>query len=134
MSDMDKMQAEAAERAKEMYSRRSQPQYVKNGFTNGYSGTARINQTTPIEKKPIQQEKNLHQVTDRNNEPLENNNEEIKQEVFSLENTANSTGNTDILDTLLADKEKALIILLIALLSEEKSSPSLLLALMYLII
>lgn len=136
-NDMDKMQAEAANRAREMYSRRS-PGYSANGFPSGYNGNMKTNPNTAAEK-------HSHSGSHQSNSPPESsepkkNNPPEPDYINEHNNGAAESENIhrnrseDFLDTILADKEKALIILLIALLNEEKASSSLLLALMYLII
>ena len=133
MSDMDKMQADAVNRAREMYSRRT-PGYSANGFPSGYNGNMKTNPNISAEKHS----RPGTPPTEPEHKPIE--------EPPTIDNTHKHNGGTeesesinqpeaaDFLDTVLADKEKALIILLIALLNEEKASSSLLLALMYLII
>lgn len=131
MSDMDKMQADAIGRAKEMYSRRT-PIYSVNSFPNSYNGNMKSSppnssgskQKSESKPPPIpksdrhDKNENIEESLDCNDEPTDN----------------QPQTSSDTFDSIFADKEKALIILLIALLNEEKASSSLLLALMYLII
>ena len=135
MNDMDKMQAEAVNRAREMYSRRS-PSYSANGFPSGYNGNMKTNPNAAAEKHSQPGSSHEHskpKSIDKEKPPeVEKKNEHIGSTVEPEE--IHQTKSADFLDTVLADKEKALIILLIALLNEEKASSSLLLALMYLII
>lgn len=143
MSDMDKMQADAVNRAREMYSRRS-PSYSAGGFPSGYNGNMKANPNITPERNSQSGNFSMHSHTKHSEtepEPEtkpEKNNSPNLEIPYSKENAAPenlSKGQSmDFLDTILADKEKALIILLIALLNEEKASSSLLLALMYLII
>ena len=139
-NDMDKMQADAVSRAREMYSRRS-PGYSANGFPSGYNGNMKTNPNAPAEK-------HSHSGSHQTNSPTEHSkpkkaeeekppeSDYINEHINGAAESENIHQNqqADFLDTVLADKEKALIILLIALLNEEKASSSLLLALMYLII
>ena len=135
MSDMDKMQADAVNRAREMYSRRT-PGYSANGFPSGYNGNMKTNPNAAAEKHGhhgSSQEHSKPKNIDKEKPPeIENKNEHIGSTAEPQK--IHQTQSADFLDTILADKEKALIILLIALLNEEKASSSLLLALMYLII
>lgn len=132
MSEMEKMQADAVSRAREMYSRRS-PSYSANGFPSGYNGNIKPNHS------PVS-DRNSHSVVNHEHEEIESTSpEEVTEEAAAAveiqeEISSKNIHHGDFLDTILADKEKALIILLIALLNEEKASPSLMLALMYLII
>ncbi|MBQ3692855.1 MAG: hypothetical protein II931_06010 [Clostridia bacterium] len=133
MSDMDKMQADAVNRAKDMYSRRT-PGYSANGFPSGYNGNMKTNPNISAEKHsrpgtpPTEPEHKHEEDPPQIDNAREHNGSTAEQE------NVNQPKSADFLDTVLADKEKALIILLIALLNEEKASSSLLLALMYLII
>lgn len=124
MSDISKMQADAANRAKEMYSRRT-PQYNTNSFPSGYNGS--IKKHEPKTSEEAQEETQA-----------QNDNASKPEQQETVNPTVTPTPlmqtDKDFLDTILADKEKALIILLIALLNEENVSSSLLLALMYLVI
>lgn len=131
MSDMDKMQADAIGRAREMYSRRT-PIYSANSFPNGYNGNMRNSSSNSTNSKqrseskpPPVPENDLYDETEKTGEV---------SDCSDNENKLQPQTSPDIFDSLFADKEKALIILLIALLNEEKASSSLLLALMYLII
>lgn len=140
MSDMDKMQADAVSRAREMYSRRSPP-YSANGFPSGYNGNMKTNTNVTAER-------NAHfgdtssKAPQKHEDPKTDSEKDSSQFVGEEQNIADTFEREEIpqgqsgdfLDNILADKEKALIILLIALLNEEKASSSLLLALMYLII
>ena len=103
MSEIDRMQQDAIDRAREMYSRRT-PSYNSGGFPSGES------------------------FPQNDNDTVENNAEDKPQETAPKETTSES-----FLDTLLADKERTLIILLLALLNEEKANTSLMLALLYII-
>lgn len=123
MSDMDKMQQEAANRAKEMYSRRT-PSYQSGGFPSGYNGNMK-RRTPPAQRK----EESFPQSKAADEEKAIENKEEQHE---SKTNMAESRGE-NFLDTLIADKERTLIILLLALLSEEGADNSLMLALMYII-
>jgi len=114
MNDVERMQADAVMRAKEMYNRRT-PSY--NTAFNGnikYQSKQTGTQSTP-EKKVEQPQTAEQQKPDSNI-------------------TANSEQGQNFFDILLADKERTMIILLIALLGEEKANAPLLLALMYTII
>ncbi len=146
MSEMDKLQADAVNRARDMY-RRSQ-NYNVNSLPNGYNGSMRDQaQKNNSSQNPIQQQS--QQKTQR--QPMKTTANESAEEVVKevaedkiIENATQErkeeTQNIqqgfhggDFLDMLLSDKERTLIILLIALLNEEGANTSLLLALMYLI-
>jgi len=141
VSDIDKMQADAVSRAKEMYSRRS-PSYEAEGFPKGYNGTMKTNGNPHSDKtvnsgeskdnqdrKSADESVSSREISSNAEHEMEGSNAKYSEKSFSQSERSN-----DILSTILADKEKALIILLIALLNEENASPSLMLALMYLII
>ena len=125
------MQADAVSRAKEMYSRRS-PSYEADGFPKGYNGSMKANGNTHSENQKLKANDDSQNTPDSTvtNESDSHNNPVAQQ----VSNVSQNVQSTDILTTVLADKERALIILLIALLNEENASPSLMLALMYLII
>lgn len=140
MNDMDKMQADAVSRAREMYSRRS-PVYSANGFPSGYNGNMKTNPNVTAEKhgqsgspqvKSPSEHSESKDIDEEKPPEIDSKNEHIDGAAES--ENIHQNQQADFLDTVLADKEKALIILLIALLNEEKASSSLLLALMYLII
>lgn len=121
MSDKDKMQADAVNRAREMY-RRSQ-NYNVNNLPNGYNGNIRENHKSskndPITPPVIEEEK---EASTESQTPIID------------ESPKTVKAPNDPLEAFLKDKERALIILLIALLSgEERANTSLVLALMYLI-
>ena len=113
MNDMDKMQAEAVNRAREMYSRRSPP-YSANGFPSGYNGNMKTNPNAAAEKHghPVSSQEHSKPKNIDNEKPpeIENKNEHIDSTVEPEE--IRKTQSADFLDTVLADKEKALIILL----------------------
>ncbi len=126
MNDMDKMQAEAVNRAREMYSRRSPP-YSANGFPSGYNGNMKTNPNAAAEKHG-------HPVSSQEHSKPKNIDNEKPPEIENKNEHIDSTVEPEEIRKTQSAKEKALIILLIALLNEEKASSSLLLALMYLII
>ena len=158
MSEMDKLQADAVNRARDMY-RRSQ-NYNVNSFPNGYNGNIReqaqkANDTENVAIKNVtgqnvagqnvagqktqrQQIQSAVQKTaeEKPNDTVKEEDTDTKahentQATSNLQQSGNIRG--DFLDILLSDKERTLIILLIALLNEEGANTSLLLALMYLI-
>lgn len=153
MSEMDKLQADAVNRARDMY-RRSQ-NYNVNSFPNGYNGNIReqsqkANDTENVAIKNVTGQNVAGKKTQRQQiqsavqkpaeeKPNDTVKEEDKDTTFheNTQSTSNlqQSGNIrgDFLDILLSDKERTLIILLIALLNEEGANTSLLLALMYLI-
>lgn len=123
MSDMDKMQQDAVNRAREMYSRRT-PSYHAGTFPSGYNGNIkrRVSAAHRSEESfPQSEPANEENITEEQDKPQEN----AEQSEVSKEES--------FLDTLLSDKERTLIILLLALLNEEKADTSLMLALMYII-
>lgn len=119
MSEKDRIQADAVSRAKEMY-RRSQ-NYNVNSLPNGYNGSMRDN----------------HQVQKGDSAAEKEEQKEVNEEEAAVpvsENEMHYSKNiSDPLEMFLKDKERALIVLLIALLSDERANTSLVLALMYLI-
>ena len=119
MNDVERMQADAVMRAKEMYNRRT-PSY----------NTGSINGNIKYQSKQM----GAVNAPEKKNEPPQNN----SMPQTKTENTTNDLNNNgqsnNFLETLLADKERTLIILLIALLGEEKANAPLLLALMYIIL
>lgn len=123
MSEKDKIQADAVSRAKEMY-RRSQ-NYNVNSLPNGYNGSMRDEHRTPksepAAKKPTEKRESPPEHTEDTISPV------------TEESPGNIKSPSDPLDVFLKDKERALIVLLIALLYEERANTSLVLALMYLI-
>lgn len=119
MSEKDRIQADAVSRAKEMY-RRSQ-NYNVNSLPNGYNGSMRDNHQVPKDDSSAEKE-----------EQKESSEEEFTVPVSGNE-VQNSKNVSDPLEIFLKDKERALIVLLIALLSDERANTSLVLALMYLI-
>lgn len=122
MSDKDKMQADAVNRAREMY-RRSQ-NYNVNNLPNGYNGNIRENHK-PSKSDPI----TPPVIEEDGQEPS------VENQMPIIEESSKTVkAPSDPLEAFLKDKERALIILLIALLSgEERANTSLVLALMYLI-
>ena len=121
MSDIDnKRQQEAIDRAREMYSRRT-PDYRQQGFPSGYNGNI---------KRRTSAQGNREEKTDHSEEVFE---ETDTAEAEHGQHKANEKPEETFLDMLLNDKERTLIILLLALLSEEKANTSLMLALMYII-
>lgn len=132
VSDIDKMQADAVSRAKEMYSRRS-PSYEADGFPKGYNGTMKPNGYAHPEdhKQKANDESKKTPENSVSSDDSGQKNNPVNQQVSNVSENGHSG---DILTSVLADKERALIILLIALLNEENASPSLMMALMYLII
>lgn len=127
MNDKDRLQTEAVNRAKEMY-RRSQSTGL-NSLPNGYKGNIKENRQPPTTEN--------HDKEDNKKKESFNHDEESSAETNSrTENTSfqnEAVQCSDPLESFLQDKEKALIVLLIALLSEERANTSLVLALMYLI-
>ena len=119
MSEIDRMQQDAIDRAREMYSRRT-PSYNSGGFPSGYNGN--------IKRRTSSANNRGESFPQNDNDTVENNAEDKPQETAPKETTSES-----FLDTLLADKERTLIILLLALLNEEKANTSLMLALLYII-
>ena len=120
MSQIDNTaQREAIARAKEMYSRRT-PDKSPGSFPSGYNGNLKRRTSVNAEKESFPQK----------NDTVEENSaaDEKKQD-----NGANTDSGKSFLDMLLDDKERTLIVLLLALLSEEKADTSLMLALMYII-
>lgn len=71
-------------------------------------------------------EKNDQKIESKSNVKIQNN--------FQQGKNIDNIKHTDLMDIIMADKERSLIILLIILLTEEKADSSLILALMYLII
>ena len=69
---------------------------------------------------------------EKSDPPIERN--QPKEQNNHSENSAQQTKNDGLLDVLFKDKEQSLILLLIILLMEENSEPTLLLALVYLLI
>ena len=148
MSEMDKLQADAVNRARDMY-RRSQ-NYNVNSFPNGYNGnireqTQKASDTEKVAVKNVTGQKTQRQqiqsavqktAEEKSNDTVkeEDNNTKPHENIETTSNLQQS-GNIrgDLLDIILSDKERTLIILLIALLNEEGANTSLLLALMYLI-
>lgn len=150
MSENEQLQADAVNRAKEMY-RRSQS-YSLNGFPSGYNGSmSSAGKAQSAARQPRQEQKSTQAderqsvqntpntpepptVQNIQDEPAENESEAVGGcGEKAGETSVGETASGDFLDSLMRDKERALIILLIALLSEEKASASLLLALVYLI-
>lgn len=152
MSDREQMQADAVSRAKDMY-RRSQT-YNMSGLPTGYNGNMRENQNNSHQNKPQQNQPPKNSPPQQNNTNNTNNTNAQNSSVPDTEQTEQSTpqsaterqspqnsniampsvnnqGN-DFLEAVFQDKERALIILLIALLGEERANTSLMLALMYL--
>ena len=123
MSEKDRIQADAVSRAKEMY-RRSQ-NYNVNSLPNGYNGSMRDEHRTPksetAPKKPTEKQEQPSEHTEKTISPV------------TEESSGNIKSPSDPLEVFLKDKERALIVLLIALLYEERANTSLVLALMYLI-
>lgn len=137
MNEMDRMQADAVSRAKDMYRRSQNHQgYNVSSLPNGYNGNMR-------ESKKLQPNENAKSEKGTKEVISEIAEDAAKEavtdsivETISPQNENNAPLadiGGDFLDQLLGDKEKTLIVLLIALLSEEKASTSLMLALMYLI-
>ncbi len=127
MNDKDRLQAEAVSRAKEMY-RRSQSVGL-NSLPNGYKGNIRENRQPP-------KNENSEKADDEKKENFNFDDKSGAETKDCTENTSfqnESVQCSDPLENFLQDKEKALIVLLIALLSEERANTSLVLALMYLI-
>lgn len=121
MSDIDnRRQQEAIERAREMYSRRT-PDYHTGGFPSGYNGNIKRRTSARADR-----EDNFPQTNSDSMDKSDINTE-------SEDKTDSKSKEDSFLDMLLADKERTLIILLLALLSEEKANTSLMLALMYII-
>lgn len=80
-----------------------------------------------------QNDRQEKEKVEKNNQKIESKSNVKKQENLQQDNNEN-TKHTDLMDIIMADKERSLIILLIILLTEEKADSSLILALMYLII
>jgi protein tyrosine phosphatase len=121
--EMQRMQREAIHRVQEMQKRAKRTIEVENNNTN----QNRQASATPFRK------------TKRNNEPVlkqQKNNEKINLTYPSVSQELQDNQNalTDIFDSLMADSEKTMILILILLLSTEEADAGLLLALMYLII
>lgn len=130
MNETDRMQADAVSRAKDMY-RRSQG-YNANSLPNGYNGSFRDTRPT----NNTHNNNNNNNKGNTNSSPAEEIISEIAEEAIkeAIEpNHKSQSKGLDIFESLLQDKERTLIILLIILLSEEKANTSLVLALMYLI-
>lgn len=137
MNEMDRMQADAANRARDMYRRSQNYQgYNVNSLPNGYNGSMRESKKLRPNDKNDNQESVNETVSETTEEIAENPVSDSLSEKNPPQNENNVplTGlGGDFLDQLLGDKERTLIILLIALLNEERANTSLLLALMYLI-
>ncbi len=153
MSEPDKMQTEAISRAREMY-RRSQS-YNAGTFPNGYSGTAGTSSANHTQRQTHSspQENNTAARTDTQEEkpqtPLTPTNIPSPAPTAAAHTTPpqsmpappaqaqnisqESAPAADFLEPLMNDKERTLIILLIALLSGEAADAPIVLALMYLL-
>lgn len=130
MNDVERMQADAVMRAKEMYNRRT-PTY-----NTGYNGNIKYqpkqtNTAYAQNTQNTQNTSNIQNIPDNKSDTSINDEQQTKSD---NETGAGTEQGYNFLDTLLADKERTLIILLIALLGEEKANAPLLLALMYTII
>ena len=119
MSDIDRMQQDAIDRAREMYSRRT-PAYNSGGFPSGYNGN--------IKRRTSSANSRGESFPQKERVTVENNADEVEEKTEQTEKPAES-----FIDTLFADKERTLIILLLVLLNEEKANTSLMLALLYII-
>lgn len=128
MNDKEKMQAEAVNQAREMYSRRSPP-FPQSGYN---PNVKYIQNNSQSQSKPkITAADTSGSGANQNMSNQKNDSADEKSDDSTISKTFR---RKDPLESFFADKEKTLIILLIALLNEEKASSSLLLALMYLII
>lgn len=149
MSDRDQMQADAVNRARDMY-RRSQS-YNMGSLPNGYNGNIRETQSSThpsnsnqksTQNQSAKQESGNRTVNPQH-EPAQPptqtaqqpsaRSEESSPQAESNPPLAEQNQQNDFLESIFQDKERALIILLIALLGEEGANTSMLLALMYLL-
>lgn len=137
MNEMDRMQADAVSRAKDMYRRSQNHQgYNVSSLPNGYNGNMRESKKLQPNENAKSDKGTKEVISDIAEEVVKEAVTDSIVESITPQNENNSLpaySDGDFLDRLLGDKEKTLIVLLIALLSEEKASTSLMLALMYLI-
>ncbi len=132
MNESNKSQTDAMGRSRENFSRRS-PSYMPNSFQSGYNNTnIKISPSNDVKNmRHARQDENRVNRADEH-EALSEQNRIDTQSEKNLSQKSSDPEN--IFNLLFADKERTLIILLIALLNEEKTDPALMLALMYLII
>lgn len=121
----------ALERAKQMYSN-FDTRRTKSSFDNISQTTTREDEKTkPIETKENQSKEEKPKNT---NQPKQINSQQMfDNKVSNNENEQIEKKSENLLDYLMKDKEKSLIMLLIIILSNDGADSSLLLALMYLV-
>ena len=126
---------EALERIQQMYSSvNNRPGNSQNNISrNSKNNSQRIQSSpTPLQKEHSQSEPSQSEPSQK--EPSQKEPSQNSAAQYLPRNNAPFNAGADILDSFFKDKEKTLIMLLIAILSNDGADSSLILALMYLII
>ena len=129
-SEMKKMQQEAVRRAREMQSR---ARGSENNQYHSISGSGGTNSQSVFRTRAHNTGTET-EMNDENRVPQENNNTVSDEYIGNIRSDTVSNSPGGIIESLLKDKDRTIILSLILLLMDEKTDNSLLLALMYLLI